>query len=100
MNWAWLLKLILPVFGQILTTYLMPMLNKAVKPKLEQILPIAEHWVAAVETTGMSGLEKKVQATVQIINQLKTEQGLVDIEKGLVDTAIQLAWLKLGLNAK
>lgn len=100
MNFSWLLKLLVPLLGQVITTYLIPMLNKTVKPKMEQILPVAERWVAAVETTGMSGLEKKVAATTQIIAQLKTEQGLVDIEKGLIDTAIQLAWLKLGLNAK
>lgn len=95
MNWTWLWKILIPIAGEIITRYLVPLLNKQTRPLLEQVLPVAERWVAAVETTGMSGIEKQLAATREILTELKTD-GITDISKGLVHTAIQLALVKLG----
>lgn len=97
--WSWLWKWLLPILGDILVQFVIPMVNKKLKPKLEQVLPLAEYWVQAVETSGLSGAAKKAAAMREVINELKAD-GIQDISEGLVDTAIQMAWLKLDLKQK
>lgn len=99
MNWTWLLKLILPLFGRILIEYVLPLTRPAVKSTLDKVLPIAERWVAAVETTGLTGNQKYAQAFDHILSQC-TVESIEGATAGMIDTGIQLAWVKLGLNEK
>lgn len=99
MNWNWLLKLILPIFGRILIEFVLPLTRPTVKSTLDKVLPIAERWVAAVETTGLTGTQKYTQAFDRILSQC-TVENIEGATVGMIDTGIQLAWLKLGLNEK
>lgn len=92
-----ILKMLIPLLGDVITQYVMPLINPSIKGPLEKILPIAERWVAAVETTNLKGAEKQAAAVRQIINQLK-EDGLPSVELSLIQTAIQLAYHRLGLD--
>jgi len=99
MNWTWFFKILLPLFGRVLSEFLLPLASPKIKTTLDKILPIAEHWVEAVETTGLPGTEKYYQAFKNIKDKC-TEQKITEVSEGLIDTAIQLAWVKLGLNEK
>lgn len=99
MNWNWLWKLLLPLFGEILIRYVLPLTRPTVKSTLDRILPIAEYWVATIEKTRLSGSQKYTQAFEQILSQC-TAENIEGNLTGLIDTGIQLAWLKLGLNEK
>ncbi len=99
MSWSWLWKLLLPIFGEVLMRFVVPMLDRQVKGTLETVLPVAERWVAAMETTGMSGLEKQLAAVREITEELRRD-GITDISRGVIDTGIQMAWVKLGLYQK
>lgn len=99
MRWSWLWKLLLPIFGEVLMRFVVPMLDRQVKGTLETVLPVAERWVAAMETTGMSGLEKQLAAVREITEELRRD-GITDISRGVIDTGIQMAWVKLGLYQK
>lgn len=99
MKWDWLLKLILPLFGEILIKYVLPLAKPKVKTALDKILPIAEKWVAVVEKTGLSGSQKYAQAFDHILSQC-TADNVIGVTEGLIDTGIQMAWVKLGLNEK
>lgn len=97
MQWNWLIKLILQLFGEVMTAYILPLAQPKVKTALDRILPIAEKWVAAVETTGLTGSQKYAQAFDQILSQC-TAENVIGVTEGLIDTGIQMAWVKLGLN--
>lgn len=90
-----IIQILLPIFGDIIVTYLLPLLNPVVRDQMSRILPIAERWVRAVETTTMTGAEKQVAAARQIIEQLKRE-GLESVEAKLVHQAIEMALVKIG----
>lgn len=99
MDWKWLWKLLLPILGDILVKYVVPLAKPKIKSTLDKVLPVAERWVAAVETTNLSGTQKYQQAFDHIRSQC-TEQKIGNVAEGVIDTAIQLAWVKLGLDEK
>ena len=101
-----LLKILLTLAGPLITQFILPLLRPKVKPLLEILLPRAEHWVAAVETSRLPGIEKYNEAFRAIESEFKatnpellTDQVIKSLE-GTIDTAIQLAWMKLGLDQK
>ena len=97
MYWTIIIKILAPLFGQILSAFLIPFAQKEVKDVLSKILPITEHWVKSLETTGLPGAEKAKQVALNV--QTAVTQAKIDgVTKGIIETAIQLAWLKLGLN--
>ena len=97
MYWTIIIKILAPLFGQILSTFLIPFAQKEVKDVLSKILPITEHWVEALSTTDLPGAEKAKQVALNVQTAV-TSAKIDGVTKGIIDTAIQLAWLKLGLN--
>lgn len=95
-----LIKLLSALAGEILTQYILPLLDTKRKDLLAKLAPIAERWVKAVEeNTDRSGVEKKDQASVQIWAEL-AGMGLSypAVRQADIDNAIQLAFTKLGLD--
>lgn len=99
MQWAWLYQILLKILGDVLTQYVLPLIKPTVKTDIEKYLPVAEKWVKAVETLGVPGARKYVDAFNAIDAELK-KAGVDSPLEGLIDTAIQLAWVKLGLNER
>lgn len=95
-----LLKLLVAVAGDVLTTYIMPLISDPKrKGPLAMLAPIATHWVKIVEESSLKGEDKRKFAAEHIALQAKN-QFKVDVPPAFIDTAIQLAYHAAGLDKK
>lgn len=95
-----LLKLLMAVAGDILTTYILPLITDPTrKGPLTMIAPLATYWVGVAEKSTLKGPAKKAFVAAQIATKAKEQFG-VDIQPAFIDTAIQLAYHAAGLDKK